>query len=215
MSTNLDVIKTANHIIDLDLRAVSVVGTIVVTGTPEEVTVASQYTGHHWRTSWINAFAFLAKCKKKPMVSSSTILKTSIIWLVLGSWNSLYQPWQSGLWTLIYHRSSKRNQWFELWLNRDNWLSLRVLGHRLAHRFWMKIQSYYRRIRAALQVWTCFLISLSPRMIKDGRGTAILKLFYLVKLSAMRLALSIRKNWSEIANFLDFRMRGRSEASLI
>ena len=45
---NLDVIKTADHIIDLGPEGGDGGGTIVATGTPEEVAqCAASYTGHY------------------------------------------------------------------------------------------------------------------------------------------------------------------------
>ncbi|MCU9533978.1 excinuclease ABC subunit UvrA [Streptococcus sp. CSL10205-OR2] len=45
---NLDVIKTADHIIDLGPEGGDGGGTVIATGTPEEIaTVASSYTGHY------------------------------------------------------------------------------------------------------------------------------------------------------------------------
>src|SRR5699024_7289151 len=48
---NLDVIKTADHLIDLGPEGVDGGGTIIATGTPEDIAeVSESYTGHYLKT---------------------------------------------------------------------------------------------------------------------------------------------------------------------
>ena len=52
---NLDLIKTADHIIDLGPEGGNRGGTIVAQGTPEQVAqVAESYTGQYLRRCWEN-----------------------------------------------------------------------------------------------------------------------------------------------------------------